>query len=45
MERVGGIVECLIGIAFMLSSKKEKEFLSRPIVVDDNRSSSTTEKD
>ena len=27
------------------SSKKEKEFLSRPIVVDDNRSSSTTEKD
>ena len=39
------VVWWLIGIAFMLSSKKEKEFLSRPIVVDDNRSSSTTEKD
>ena len=39
------VVWWLIGITFMLSSKKEKEVLSRPIVVDDNRSSSTTEKD
>ena len=39
------VVWWLIGISFMLSSKKEKEYLARPIVTDDNRSSSTTEKD
>ena len=38
------VVWWLIGIAFMISSKKEKEYLSQPIV-DDNKSSSTTERD
>ena len=37
------VIWWLIGISFMMSSKKEKDYLARPIE-DDNRSSSTTEK-